>query len=141
MGHPPAKSDTGTPTIPETVRASTTRVKLSSQRRRITADGTVTPVSKVLVPAASEFSTLDTSMLSALNPSNSEYQTTKEQLTFRSSGIAEKINEEDGIVIDADLSQESARLQSLQIRQELRSQSFGIANQSPQVLVGLFRDS
>jgi flagellin len=42
-------------------------------------------------------------------------------------------------VVDADLAKESSRLQSLQIRQQLGTQTLGIANQSPQSLLGLFR--
>jgi flagellin len=44
-----------------------------------------------------------------------------------------------GFVVDADLAKESSRLQSLQIRQQLGTQTLGIANQSPQSLLGLFR--
>jgi flagellin len=44
-----------------------------------------------------------------------------------------------GALIDADLAKESARLQALQIRQQLGSQALGIANQSPQMLLSLFR--
>ncbi|NCY23358.1 MAG: flagellin [Alphaproteobacteria bacterium] len=44
-----------------------------------------------------------------------------------------------GALIDADLAKESARLQALQIRQQLGTQALGIANQSPQVLLGLFK--
>jgi flagellin len=41
--------------------------------------------------------------------------------------------------VDADLAKESARLQSLQIRQQLGTQALGIANQAPQTLLSLFR--
>ena len=44
-----------------------------------------------------------------------------------------------GFIVDADLAKESSRLQSLQIRQQLGTQTLGIANQSPQSLLGLFR--
>ncbi len=44
-----------------------------------------------------------------------------------------------GALIDADLAEESARLQALQIRQQLGTQSLGIANQAPQALLSLFR--
>ena len=44
-----------------------------------------------------------------------------------------------GALIDADLAKESARLQSLQIRQQLGTQALEIANQSPQSLLSLFR--
>ena len=44
-----------------------------------------------------------------------------------------------GAIVDADLSKESARLQSLQIRQQLGTQSLSIANQSPSILLSLFQ--
>jgi flagellin len=44
-----------------------------------------------------------------------------------------------GYIVDADLAKESSRLSALQVRQQLGTQTLGIANQSPQVLLGLFR--
>jgi flagellin len=44
-----------------------------------------------------------------------------------------------GSLVDADMAKESARLQALQIRQQLGTQALGIANQAPQSLVSLFR--
>jgi flagellin len=44
-----------------------------------------------------------------------------------------------GALVDADLAKESARLQSLQIRQQLGTQALSIANQAPQTLLSLFR--
>jgi len=44
-----------------------------------------------------------------------------------------------GSLIDADMAKESARLQALQIRQQLGTQALGIANQSPQMLLSLFK--
>ena len=43
-----------------------------------------------------------------------------------------------GDIVDADLAKESARLQSLQIRQQLGTRSLSIANQAPSILLGLF---
>ena len=43
-----------------------------------------------------------------------------------------------GSLIDADLAKESARLQALQIRQQLGTQTLSIANQAPQFLTSLF---
>jgi flagellin len=42
-------------------------------------------------------------------------------------------------LVDADLAKESARLQSLQIKQQLGAQALSIANASPQVILQLFR--
>jgi flagellin len=44
-----------------------------------------------------------------------------------------------GALVDADLAKESAKLQSLQIRQQLGTQALSIANQAPQTLLSLFR--
>lgn len=44
-----------------------------------------------------------------------------------------------GNLVDADLAKESAKLQAQQIRQELATQTLGIANREPQWLLGLFR--
>jgi flagellin len=44
-----------------------------------------------------------------------------------------------GALVDANLPAESARLQSLQIKQQLATQSLAIANQGPAVLLTLFR--
>lgn len=44
-----------------------------------------------------------------------------------------------GAIVDADLAKESAKLQSLQVRQQLGAQTLNIANQSPNVLLSLFR--
>ena len=43
-----------------------------------------------------------------------------------------------GNLVDADLAAESARLQSLQIKQQLGVQALSIANRSPQSILALF---
>ena len=43
-------------------------------------------------------------------------------------------------LIDADLAEESARLQSLQIKQQLGTQALSIANGTPQILLSLFKN-
>lgn len=44
-----------------------------------------------------------------------------------------------GNLVDADLAKDSALLQSLQVKQQLGIQALGIANQAPQVILGLFQ--
>ncbi len=44
-----------------------------------------------------------------------------------------------GALIDADLAKESSTLEALKVRQQLGVQTLGLANQGPQVLLGLFR--
>lgn len=44
-----------------------------------------------------------------------------------------------GNLVDADLAKESARLQALQVQQQLGSQALSIANQAPQIILSLFK--
>jgi flagellin len=44
-----------------------------------------------------------------------------------------------GVLVDADMEEASARLQALQVQQQLATQSLSIANQQPQGLLSLFR--
>ena len=45
-----------------------------------------------------------------------------------------------GNLVDADLARESARLQALQVQQQLGAQALSIANQAPQIILSLFRN-
>ena len=44
-----------------------------------------------------------------------------------------------GNLVDADMAAESARLQALQVQQQLGAQALSIANQAPQVILSLFK--
>ena len=44
-----------------------------------------------------------------------------------------------GTLVDADMEEASARLQALQVQQQLGVQALSIANQAPQSLLSLFR--
>ena len=44
-----------------------------------------------------------------------------------------------GALVDADLEETSARLQALQVQQQLGIQALSIANQAPQNILALFR--
>lgn len=44
-----------------------------------------------------------------------------------------------GSLVDADMAKDSARLQALQVQQQLGAQSLSIANQAPQVVLSLFK--
>lgn len=45
-----------------------------------------------------------------------------------------------GNLVDADMARESARLQALQVQQQLGVQALSIANQSPQIILSLFQN-
>lgn len=44
-----------------------------------------------------------------------------------------------GNLVDADVAKESARLQALQVKQQLGAQALSIANQAPQIILSLFK--
>jgi flagellin len=53
--------------------------------------------------------------------------------------LSDAVTEGLGALVDADLAKESAKLQSLQVKQQLGVQALGIANQRPQTILSLFR--
>lgn len=53
--------------------------------------------------------------------------------------LADALESGVGNLVDADLARESAKLQSLQTKQQLGVQALGIANQAPQILLSLFQ--
>lgn len=55
------------------------------------------------------------------------------------SNLIDALNSGVGAMTDADLEEASARLQSLQVQQQLGIQALSIANQSPQSILALFR--
>jgi flagellin len=52
--------------------------------------------------------------------------------------LSDAVTEGLGSLVDADLAKESAKLQALQVKQQLGVQALSIANQRPQVILGLF---
>ena len=55
------------------------------------------------------------------------------------SNLMDSLNTGIGTLVDADLEEQSARLQALQVQQQLATQSLSIANQQPQNILALFR--
>jgi flagellin len=74
----------------------------------------------------------------SLNVIGALNQRLSNQISYNSS-ISDALTQGLGSLVDANLPAESARLQSLQIKQQLATQALSIANQGPQVLLSLFR--
>lgn len=55
------------------------------------------------------------------------------------SGLTDALKSGIGTLVDADMEEASARLQALQVQQQLGVQALSIANQAPQSLLSLFR--
>ena len=66
------------------------------------------------------------------------YKYVANQVSYNSDKM-DALNTGLGALIDADLAKESAKLQALQIRQQLGTQALSIANQAPQSLLSLFK--
>ena len=105
--------------------------------------GTPTPAAAqttalaALQPAAG-YDTAQIGVNSQLNDAGATSNYLDSQITFNGNKI-DSLNSGLGALIDADLTKESALLQSQQIKQQLGTQALSIANQSPQSLLSLFK--
>lgn len=87
---------------------------------------------------AGAVTTAETNIGNAMATLGNNTRTLDNTLTFN--GILSDATEEGvGAIVDADLAKESAKLQALQIRQQLGTQTLSIANQAPQILLSLFK--
>jgi flagellin len=91
-----------------------------------------------LITATGTFITQFNSVSAALNTVGSETNYVNNQVSYNSDKI-DALNSGIGSLVDADLAKEAAQLQSLQIRQQLGTQSLSIANQAPAALLNLFK--
>ena len=96
--------------------------------------GTATNAQSVI---ANHYSNLESVVNTALGSLGAEVRALNLQTTFLEE-IRDATDEGLGNIVDADLARESARLTSLQVQQQLSTQTLGIANQRPQTLLGLF---
>ncbi|MCB1342114.1 MAG: flagellar protein [Pseudooceanicola sp.] len=71
----------------------------------------------------------------ALGIAEKSIETQKEFL----GALTDKLDSGVGSMVDANMEEEAARLQSLQVQQQLATQSLAIANQAPQNILSLFR--
>jgi flagellin len=91
--------------------------------------------------ATSNLALLDASLSNvnqALGDLGSEAKQIDAHITFVSK-LSDVLTTGVGNLVDADMAKESARLQALQVQQQLGAQSLSIANSAPQVVLSLFR--
>lgn len=102
---------------------------------------TVTATLDVSVDASAASTAIATAIdklnkdLATLGSKSKALDVQKDFLTKLSDNIENGI----GLLVDADLAKESARLQALQIKQQLGAQALSIANQQPSILLSFFR--
>jgi len=91
--------------------------------------------------AADMVGTIDT-VLGNVNAALAELGTGSKSLSVHStfvSKLSDSLEASIGNLVDADLARESARLQSLQVKQQLGVQALSIANSAPNTILGFFR--
>ena len=101
-------------------------------------NGAATVAALIGTAASATFINKVSSLGTALNTYGAAYKYVANQVSYNSNKI-DALNNGLGALIDADLAKESAKLQSLQIRQQLGTQALSIANQAPQSLLSLFK--
>jgi flagellin len=82
--------------------------------------------------------TTQTNLATSLSNLGSASRKIDAQSTFTSK-LSDSIDAGIGNLVDADLAKESAKLQALQVKQQLGVQALSIANQAPQTITSLFR--
>lgn len=96
--------------------------------------GTLTFATNVLAQLTTSISNTNQALgnLGSQSKAISNHNTFVQQLTDQlQTGV--------GNLVDADLAKESARLQALQVQQQLGTQALSIANQAPQIILSLFK--
>jgi|TARA_R100000049_G_C1955640_1_gene109683 flagellin len=88
--------------------------------------------------ALTEIDTVTSTVTSTLSTLGSASRKIEGQLSFNSK-LSDVIESGIGNLVDADLAKESAKLQALQVKQQLGVQALSIANQAPQTITSLFR--
>lgn len=112
-------------------------LSLSSTINTLSATDTITTTTQ----AAGVLTRLDAT-LSSVNQAVGSIGSQAKQIDAHNTFIA-KLNDvlETGVgnLVDADMAKESARLQALQVKQQLGAQALSIANQAPQIILSLFQ--
>jgi flagellin len=85
------------------------------------------------------FETAETAISKALNKFGVSMAFVGSQISYNGNK-ADAMSNGLGALVDADLARESSALESTKVRQQLGIQTLSLANQGPQVLLGLFRN-
>ena len=91
--------------------------------------------------ATTALTTIETLMDTAISAA-SAFGSSQKQIEYQGDfvmSLIDSMNAGIGSMVDADMEAASAKLQALQVQQQLGVQALSIANQSPQVLLTLFR--
>jgi len=122
----------------------TRRITTSAQNLAL-SHGIVTVATTATISTQSKASTLVATIQASLTNVNAALAKLSSgaakfsiQATFAQK-LSDTITQGIGNLVDANMAQESATLQSLQVKQQLGIQALSIANQAPQTILSLFR--
>ncbi len=104
--------------------AAVQTIDVSTDQGATNALGQIDTLIQTSIDAAASFGSVETQI--------------ETQSSFISS-LTDSLKSGIGSLVDADLEEASARLQALQVQQQLATQSLSIANQAPQSILSLFR--
>ncbi len=116
-------------------------IGLTFSRSAVGADtftGTAAQTTAATALSGTAFSAAQKGVSDQLNQTGADSNRVDARISFNSSKI-DSLNAGLGALIDTDLSKESAKLQALQIKQQLGTQALSLANQAPSSLVSLFK--
>ena len=103
-----------------------------------TFTGTAAQTTAATALSGTSFSAAQKGVSDQLNQTGADANRLDATISFNSAKI-DSLNAGLGALIDTDLSKESAKLQALQIKQQLGTQALSLANQAPQSLISLFK--
>lgn len=118
------------------ITVASENLKLSGSIVTLASTATIDTITK----ASSALSTIEASLQNA-NKALARLGTGARKLEIHkefTSKLSDTLQNGIGNLVDADLAKESARLQSLQVKQQLGVQALSIANSAPQLFLGLF---
>ncbi|ARS28943.1 flagellin [Sphingomonas sp. KC8] len=123
--------------------ASTTALEVGGtnveiDKLALTDDGTANTGSGAASALATKLDAMFATVKTSLSTLGSASRQIDGQLSFNSK-LTDVVTAGIGNLVDADLAKESAKLQALQVQQQLGVQALGIANQAPQTILSLFR--
>jgi len=119
------------------ITASGQTLSLSGNIVTITSTGTISTQTK----ASSMVATINSSIAN-VNASLAKLASGEKKFEIQGqfvSKLVDTLNAGIGNLVDADMAVESAKLQSLQVKQQLGVQALSIANQAPSITLSLFR--
>jgi flagellin len=112
-------------------------LRLGQTKITLTAGASIATLSMAKVSLSKLNASIDNVSL-ALAKMGAEVKQLQNHNTFLGK-LSDSVEAGVGNLVDADLAKESARLQALNVQQQLGAQALSIANQAPQIILSLFR--